>query len=692
VADDDREDIETSELDDDVEVGENELICDLTGDIKKAKPEEETLQAFIGQLRREYRVPLTRMQRDVKLLLELEDPRTGKTKKKRPKVALAVYAHDIDDQHPAKQDAIIRIVVIDKKGSKATAKKMQAFDQLLESLSADHGAVYGVWTNGELQTFRGAHWNEDTLQWDILPELTDFPAPHETLDDLNDATRRPLRLATKEGLVRTFKHCHDYLYGNQQMRGDKAFWQLLYLIFAKIYDEQNSLRRFFVGATEAHDEAGQKRVSKRIKDLFDEVKAQGFDDVFDETDRIELNPRALAYIAGQLGRYSFLGTEADAKGLAYESIISTTLKRERGQFFTPRNVIEMMVRMMNPGPDDKVLDPACGSGGFLVVVLHHVRRRLLEAIGAHPDHPVPSELKAIEADLRDYARAHIFGIDADSDLRKAARMNMIMNNDGHGNIYSFNSLEFGVEDRGVAEMQAFLDRDAGHEEFDFVFANPPFGAKIPIKDPKVLKAFDLGHNWELAGDTWVKNGVQKSVPPEILFIEGCFKFLKPGTGKMAIVLPNGVLGNPGNDKEAVRAWMLRNMELIASVDLPGEAFLPQVSVQASCVFLRRRDPDELRMAGSTGPEQGPVFMAIAEKVGHDRRGKTVTERGPDGRELIYVDEVLERFEDKDGIHEESVRHKRPHVDDDLPWIAEQFLAHSEGRSFDATRVYNDEVA
>lgn len=683
---DTRRDAESSELDQDAEVGENELICDLTGEIKKATPEEETLQAFIGQLRREYRVPLKRMVRDAKVLVELEDPKTGKTKKKRPKVALAVYAHDIDDQHPATQDALIRVVLIDKKGSKASAKKMEAFDQVLENLSPDHGAVYGVWTNGELQTFRGAQWNEDTLQWDILPELTDFPAPHETLEDLNDATRRPLRLATKEGLVRTFKHCHDYLYG-VGMRGDKAFWQLLYLIFAKIYDEQNSLRQFFVGATEALDEKGRKQVSKRIKDLFQVVKQQGFDDVFDDTDKIQLNPRDLAYVAGQLGRYSFLGTEADAKGLAYESIISTTLKRERGQFFTPRNVIAMMVRMMNPGPEDLVLDPACGSGGFLVVVLHHVRRRLLESVGAHPDHPVPSELKAIEADLRAYAQGHIYGIDSESDLRKAARMNMIMNNDGHGNIFSFNSLEFGVEERGGPEMDQFRGSGVGHGEFDFVFANPPFGAKIPINDPDVLSAFDLGHTWSKSGEAWTKTGLQKSVPPEILFIEGCFKFLKPGTGKMAIVLPNGVLGNPGSDKEAVRAWMLRNMELIASVDLPGEAFLPQVSVQASCVFLRRRHPDELRMAGPEGPAQGPVFMAIAEKVGHDRRGNVVTERGPDGRELIYVEEVLERFEDKSGVHEERIRHKRPRTDDDLPWIAEQFLAHVAGKSFEAEKAY-----
>lgn len=663
-------------------LADDELICALTADVKKAKAEEQILQAIIEQLHREYRIPFADMGRDVSVSLEREDPKTGRMKKKSVRVQLAVFTAGQDHV----QANMIRAIVVAKQSSKPTDKAMALFDEILGNLEADE--VYGMWTNGDRQSFRMRTYN-DVDGAPIFASLTDFPAPHETLEDLNDPNRRPLRIATKKSMVRAFKGCHDYLYGNQQMRGDKAFWQLLYLIFCKIYDEQNSLRQFFVGAMEANSEEGQKAIAKRIKGLFERVKKQGYDDVFDVTDRIELNDRALAYIAGELGRYSFLGTDADAKGTAYESIIAPTLKRERGQFFTPRNVIQMMVSMLDPKPTEKVLDPACGSGGFLVVVLHHVRRHLLEQAGAHPDLPVPSELKRIEADLRTYARNHIFGVDNDSDLRKAARMNMIMNNDGHGNIYSFNSLEFGVRGREADEMRDFLRESEGHGQFDCVLANPPFGAKIPIKDPKVLETFDLGHNLVPSGDTWVRNGLQKSVAPEILFIEACCKFLKPGTGRMAIVLPNGVLGNPGKEKEAVRWWMLQNMELLASVDLPGEAFLPQVSVQASCVFLRRRHPDEQRLTSAAGPEQRPVFMAIAEKVGHDRRGKTVMERGDDGKELIYDDEVLERW-DEDGVPKEAlVPRRRPHVDDDLPWIAEQYQRFVAELPFEAEKAYGE---
>jgi type I restriction enzyme M protein len=153
---------------------------------------------------------------------------------------------------------------------------------------------------------------------------------------------------------------------------------------------------------------------------------------------------------------------------------------------------------------------------------------------------------------------------------------------------------------------------------------------------------------------------------------------------MAIVLPNGILGNPGEQMEAVRAWMLREMELVASIDLPGEAFLPQVSVQASCVFLRRRAPNELRMVGPTGLKQGPVFMAIAENCGHGRRGEKRYLRNPDGTERMEEKRVLERWEKSGKIHERTRKKTERVLADDMPWIAEQYRKHAAGKRFEAT--------
>ena len=596
------------------------------------------------------------------------DERTGRERSRSRTVSLAVY----ESGKPHEIEHIIRAAVVVSPNVKADSKAIGILEEILGSLSEVHSQVFGLWTNGVELAFRMRTYHSRTGDPEFT-ELTDIPGPGESLEDLENADRRPLRVAAGDSLLRTFKRCHDYLYGNQQMRPDKAFWQLLYLIFCKILDEQQSSRLFFVGATEANNERGRRAIARRIGDLFEQVQKKEYKDVFDGTERIGLNDRALAYVAGELSRYSLLTTDTDAKGLAYEAITSSTLKRERGQFFTPRNVIRMMVSMVDPQPDKIILDPACGSGGFLVVALAHHRRRLLESIGANADVPVPSELRRVDRALRSYAKKCLFGIDADEDLRKAARMNMVMNNDGHGNIVAFNSLEYGVDGRGTTEMQEFERLGGRHGKFDYVFTNPPFGSKIPISDPVILEQFDLGHTWSRVGGTWQRGGVLKKVAPEILFIEACCKFLKPGSGVIGIVVPDGILGNPGEQMEGVRWWIMQHMELLASVDLPGETFLPQVSVQASCVFLRRRHEDELRLGDPKGPKQRPVFMAIADGVGHGRRGEPRYVRKPDGREEIEVREIVERWESKGEVKERTRKKESRIVADDLPWIAEQYL-------------------
>lgn len=660
--------------DDEELVPQGKLRCALTNELVNDTPEEQLLQSFVEQLEREYGVDPADMHRDFPVSAEYEDDE-GRTKRRKRKASLAVFEHGAE--HTVEN--LIRAVCIAKVGVKVPntlAKDDKLFEPLKDVLAAaapQQPQVFGLWTNGEVMEFLVRTF--DHAGQARYEQLTDFPAPDETLDDLEKVERRPLRVATRDSLVRTFKRCHDYLYGNKSMDSKKAFWQLLQLIFCKIYDEQQSARLFFVGATEANGAEGLTRVRERITLLFARTKA-AFADVLEATDRLELTDRALAFIVGQLGRYHFLGTDADAKGVAYESITSTTLKRERGQFFTPRNVIEMMVRMMDPQPGERVLDPACGSGGFLVVALNHVRRKLLTEVTNHPDQPVPSELKRIEKGLRNYAQGCLYGADIDADLRKAARMNMVMNNDGHGNIACFNSLEFGVPGtEDSPDRQRFTElTKGGHGRFDLVFTNPPFGAKIPVDDQEVLKTYDLGHYWKRVAGVWKKGSVQRKVPPEILFIEACYRFLKPGTGRMALVLPDGILGNPGEQMEGVRAWMLDKMELLASVDLPAETFLPQVSVQASCVFLRRRHPDELRLTGGASRKQRPVFMAIAEKVGHGRRGEKLYQREPDGKERFETVNILRRWErDGKAPRERTFTRAVKLLADDLPWIADAFL-------------------
>jgi len=656
-------------------IPQDTLVCPLTGELMPEKPEEHVLQNLVEQLHREYRVELSDMERDVKVTCI-----DAAGKKKTIISSIAVYEHA--KSHELKN--IIRVVLVAKTGVKVSDAAVGQLDLLLSNLSEDRAAVYGVWTNGKEMAFRMRTYDEAT-GFPVSTELTDFPAPDETLADLDDADRRPLRVAAGDSLLRTFSHCHDYL-STVGLRDEKAFWQLLYLIFAKILDEQQSKRLFFVGATERNTPEGQARIAKRVHALFESVKSE-FKNVFDGYERLEPNDRALAYVAAQLARFDLLSTDTDAKGMAFEAITSHTLKQKKGQFFTPRNVIRMMVEMVDPRPGKRVLDPACGSGGFLIVALNHARRRILGKLGCpYPDSPVPSETKRADPLVKRYARESLFGVDVDSDLRKAARMNMVMNGDGHGHIFNFNSLEYGVfgQKETVAktryrtqEMQD-LERELGvgpgeaHGQFDYVFTNPPFGAKIPVEDPEVLRHYELGHTWRREGTRWVKYGLQKKVPPEVLFIEACWKFLKPGTGVMALVVPNGILGNPGEQMEFARAWLMGQSELLASVDLPGETFLPQVAVQASCVFLRRRAPKETRMTGPGGPKQRPVFMAIAEECGHGRRGETRYLREPDGSESLFETKVADRWERDGKINERIRARKGKRIADDLPLVAEEY--------------------
>ncbi|MGL3210962.1 HsdM family class I SAM-dependent methyltransferase [Bradyrhizobium sp. BR 1433] len=656
-------------------IPQDTLICALTGQLKIDKPEERVLQSLIEQLHREYRVELSDMERDVRVAC-----RDGAEKKKTVSIGVAVYeggkSHTLDN--------LIRVVLVAKSSAKASDAAIGQLELVLSNLNEARSEVYGVWTNGKEMAFRMRTY-DIANGFPLITELTDFPAPDETLADLDDADRRALRVAAGDLLLRAFNHCHDYL-STHGLRDEKAFWQLLYLIFAKIVDEQQSKRLFFVGATERNTPEGQARIAKRIHALFDTVKGQ-VKDVFDGYERLEPNDRSLAYVAAQLARFDLLSADTDAKGMAFEAITSHTLKQKKGQFFTPRNVIQMMVEMIDPQPGKRVLDPACGSGGFLIVALNHARRRILTEIGCPaPDDPVPSERKRADPLAKRYARENLYGFDVDGDLRKAARMNMVMNGDGHGHIFNFNSLEYGVygEKESVANTRyrtpemAVVERTLGvgageaHGQFDYVFTNPPFGAKIPVEDPEVLRHYELGYTWRRDGERWVRHALQKKVAPEVLFIEACWKFLKPGTGVMALILPNGILGNPGEQMEFVRHWLLQNGELLASVDLPAETFLPQVSVQASCLFVRRRALDEIRMVGRRGPKQRPVFMAIAENCGHGRRGEPRYVREPDGSESLFELEVPDRWERDGRIHERMRLRKGKRLADDLPLIAAEY--------------------
>lgn len=679
---------ETEETNEEVVVEDNQVICALTDQVKPAKSKELTLQSLIAMLNEEYGFEMSDMERDFSLAYVNSE---GKTK--RIKIDLAVF----EAGKPHDADGLIRMCIVQDEKTKAKDSKKGVEATLQVALEGTDNCEFGLWTNGD-----EFHFLQKTIdQWNQVQcyDISDFPGEGQTKEDLEKwADKIKPRKPANDSLIRTFKRCHDYIYGNEGMK-KTAFWELLNLIFCKIFDEKRRFqpapngesyrRKFWVGVKEQNSEEGLKAIAKRIKGIFEELKSDPlFSEVFDGNEQINLSDRGLAYIAGELAKYSFLDATVDVKGTAYETIVSNTLKQEAGQFFTPRNLIRCMVEMMDPDVNMRVLDPACGSGGFLVIVLDHVRKKIAQKL--YPELSglyLAEKYNSLEVNdlVKDYAERMVFGFDFDPDLKKAARMNMVMAGDGHANIYNVNSLDypFGSKTDELEKVKQTIARsvNAGPDKempfeyedargkFDLIFTNPPFGAKVEV-DFEISKRYELGHNW--SRDTYgnfIKGNVSSSEAPEVLFIEQCYNFLKPG-GRVAIVLPDGILGNPNT--EYVRDWILKRFKVLASLDLPVEMFLPQVGVQASVLFLQKKTDSE-RDAAILGEDYN-VFMAIAETVGKDRKGNPIYVRDEDGAELLFdgIKEIL--FRDNNGnakLRRQKIRVK--HLNDDLPNICKAFL-------------------
>ena len=284
-----------------------------------------------------------------------------------------------------------------------------------------------------------------------------------------------------------------------------------------------------------------------------------------------------------------------------------------------------------------------------------------------PRKPTAQEEKALFAEIHKASKS-IFGTDFNSNLVKTAQMNMVMNNDGRGGLFALNAL-WKPSHWPEKEAQELIELGS----MDFVMANPPFGTKIKVEGQDILEQYDLAHAWTKQGDSGSWKG--RSGPPcrrRYSLSNAASSFLKPGTGKLGIVVPDGILGNP--DYEYIRYWILANCQVLASVDLPVETFLPRTGTQTSVLILRRKSEQEKLAESLSGePTEYRVFMAIAKKVGKDRRGNIIYRRDSDGREIIQGDlyqkyrsgNVLDFFP----IVEPSGRI----VDDHLPKIAEQFL-------------------
>lgn len=645
-------------------IEDGKILDYITGHPVAENDKERVRQRIARAMFHEYGVSVDDMEPDFRVKVD------GSNKK----IDIAIF--EPGAEHTAEH--VRRLVVCQKEpkvGDKG-AYKMRDHEQAEKEFGLLHGAMtelpkckYGLWTNGlEFFFFEGSRTRFDVK----FKPIGDWPMGDESIGTRDVVSHARMRRADPEMLRTAFRRCHNFIHGNEGMPKDAAFWQFLYLIFAKMYDERqpSDARRFWAGATDQFEESGRKAIRKRIIPLFEEVKKK-HSSIFRGTEEITLSDRALAFMVNELAKYDFGRTDIDAKGAAYQEIVGTNLRGDRGQYFTPRGPIKLVVSMLDPQPNERVLDPACGTGGFLIATLDHLNRRFQKEANVQAGVESTEEFVSIQQRLGEFVKKNLFGADFDPFLVRAAQMSAVMASNTEARLFNMNSLEFPAGHlSGVADAEK---AGAKLGTMDVVMTNPPFGSGIPVTDPNLLKHFELAHIWQRTEDGGFKNTgrLQGSVAPEVLFIERCLDWLRPG-GRTGIVLPDGILGNPGD--EYIRWWILRHSWVLASIDLPVEVFIVEanVNILTSLLFLKKKTQREVQADDLGAAKDYPVFMAVAERVGFDRRGNTLYKRSPDGEEILEDTEEVERIR-VGGRHViRTLRRKKKVVDDDLPRIADAF--------------------
>lgn len=573
------------------------------------------------------------------------------------------------------------ILVECKRDSVQPSSQKDGVAQLRSYMSVCPGAEWGMWTNGRFKAVYRPVVVDGHLTYE---DPNDIPSRDGDAAEVDRPRRDSLKHATGDNLLFSFKTCHDHIYVTDGMQKQPAFFELLKIIFCKIYDERHwpDPLNFYATAREKSSNDGRLTVVSRIGKIFEAVKAR-YPSIFDANDSIKLQPRSLAYVVGELQRYSFLETDIDVKGKAYEELVGANLRGDRGEFFTPRNVQAMMVHMLDIKPGETYLDPACGTGGFLVIALTNV----VEKVRASAESEGGASERVREAlndRIQELARQCFFGMDINPDLVKATKMNMVMNNDGSGNILRQDSLlhphQWDSDFREALAQSLQISPHAlrGPRDlalFDAIATNPPFGSKLPIKDRETLSQYKLGHVWRNLDGVWTTTDqIVSSAPPEILFIERCWQFLKPG-GRLAIVLPDAILGAPG--LLYVRQWMLDHCRVVASIDLHADTFQPRNGTQTSVLVLQRKTESEMQQeALQRQLRDYDIFMAQVLAVGHDKRGNKIYKRNLDGEEILVPaeprgDAVLERT--ATGIATSRPMPRLKELDDDTPVVTAEFL-------------------
>ena len=585
-----------------------------------SKPEEIIRQLWLARLIKDYRYPLQRIEveKDVRFGREIHAKAAD----------IIVYQEDKDTPY----------IIIEVK----SPTEEKGIDQLKTYLNAE-GSPIGIWSNGKERVILYRSYPkqfEDTL--------TEIPRVDQTITDVLEERKTLEKLTSDYDLTERIKILEELVLANA---GVDVFQEVFKLIYAKLYDEKEAKSR--------PDREVYFRKSKDPKFTFDIINrlfkdsVEEWPGIFLRQDEIQLLPEHLSIVVSQLEDIKLLDTNLAVIDAAFEYLLPEVAKGKKGQYFTPRHVIDMAVTILNPCDKEYIIDPAAGSGGFLI--------HAMQWVWNHDLKNAPHE-KQIE-----YAQRYLYGIDFDDKPVKISRALMLIAGDGRSHIFKLNSLNprewqgsDSEKEKARADLREHLlktgdyEKDRENEEtfrnfaFDILLTNPPFAGEI--REQLLLRDYELAEK---------KGKLSKKVERDLLFIERALQLIKPG-GRLAIILPQGKLNN--TNTEYVRKWLMDKARILAVVGLNVNTFKPHTGTKTSVLFLQKwNNKPEL---GPLNPyqEDYPIFMAVSKKPGKDNSGEYVYKKDDKGN--IILDEKGRRI-----------------LDHDLDEIAEAFVKFAKDQQF-----------
>ena len=578
-----------------------------------------------------------------------------------------------------------RVIVCDpqKRREKLRTREEAAADirKLEDKMALFPNCHLGMWTNRQEEFFLRV---VDARFETRAAPIGAWPAPGERTEDVLREGGATQVGADPEDLEAALARCHQYLNKNLGRDHKDAFKQLAVLLLAKLFDETRppEERQFWIRGDEPFTSIGQDAIFARVTACLAGARAWQ-PGVLEPGWDLHLHAGQVARLVTELARYSLADSLPRSRTQAFRAAVRSAMDGREGRYPTPLNVARMAVEMLDPQPNERLLDCSSGTGTFLAMAAAHVFEHALAAGGARPETASPDLVREAQSHVAAWAREHVFGCDIDPFLAVASRMNLLTTARHPGRVFHIDARTFpDGEFDGVAAARAAIPDGT----MDIVLTNPWFSTSKEglVTDESLLQRYDLGKIWTKTDDGQYRNtGAIETggVPPEVLFLERAWRWARPGIGRIGILLPDGLLGNPGD--EHVRWWILRHCEVLASVDLPVEPFKVTVKeykltpALPSLLVLRRRGGDEL--IRTSHPDYW-VFMAIVNRAGVDARGNKLFQRKPDGEELIVEENVIERVRVGDRIETRTIRMRARHVDDELPFVAERYRAFvAEGR-------------